>query len=61
MAKRKQTFPDLFHLFSRNGSQSGEVDIIEGVHDNEHNQVAYHTAPSAREMAYKHEHPLTWL
>jgi len=25
---------------------SGEVDIIEGVHDNEHNQVAYHTAPN---------------
>ncbi|KAI0084551.1 glycoside hydrolase family 16 protein [Irpex rosettiformis] len=24
----------------------GEVDIIEGVHDNEHNQVAWHTGPN---------------
>jgi len=24
---------------------TGEVDIIEGVHDNEHNQVAFHTGP----------------
>jgi hypothetical protein len=24
--------------------QNGEIDIIEGVHDNEHNQVAFHTA-----------------
>jgi hypothetical protein len=23
----------------------GEIDIIEGVHDNEYNQVAWHTAP----------------
>ncbi|KAJ3485570.1 hypothetical protein NLI96_g4881 [Meripilus lineatus] len=25
---------------------SGEIDIIEGVHDNEHNQVAWHTGPN---------------
>jgi len=25
--------------------KTGEVDIIEGVHDNEHNQVTFHTAP----------------
>ncbi|EAU84009.2 glycosyl hydrolase family 16 [Coprinopsis cinerea okayama7 len=24
---------------------SGEIDIIEGVHDNEHNQIAWHTEP----------------
>jgi hypothetical protein len=25
--------------------QTGEIDIIEGVHDNEHNQVTWHTNP----------------
>jgi hypothetical protein len=25
--------------------QAGEIDIIEGVHANEHNQVTWHTAP----------------
>ena len=24
--------------------QNGEIDIIEGVHDNEHNQVTWHTS-----------------
>jgi hypothetical protein len=26
-------------------TQTGEIDIIEGVHDNEHNQVTWHTGP----------------
>ena len=26
--------------------QTGEIDIIEGVHDNAHNQVTWHTGPS---------------
>lgn len=25
--------------------KNGEIDILEGVHDNEHNQVAWHTNP----------------
>jgi hypothetical protein len=24
---------------------NGEIDVLEGVHDNEHNQIAWHTAP----------------
>jgi hypothetical protein len=27
------------------GAYTGEIDIIEGVHDNEHNQVTWHTGP----------------
>ena len=46
MAKHENNGSWLY-LFAQNGLQSGEVDIIEGVHDNEHNQVAYHTTPSA--------------
>lgn len=26
-------------------AQTGEIDIIEGVHDNAHNQVTWHTGP----------------
>ncbi|KAI0814928.1 concanavalin A-like lectin/glucanase domain-containing protein [Irpex lacteus] len=29
-----------------NWPQGGEIDIIEGVHDNEHNQVTWHTGPN---------------
>lgn len=25
--------------------QGGEIDVLEGVHDNEHNQVSWHTGP----------------
>ncbi|KIK06982.1 glycoside hydrolase family 16 protein [Laccaria amethystina LaAM-08-1] len=34
-----------FWTVGGNWPYNGEVDIIEGVHDNEHNQVAWHTAP----------------
>ncbi|CAA7268521.1 unnamed protein product [Cyclocybe aegerita] len=27
---------------------NGEIDVIEGVHDNQHNQVAWHTAPGCQ-------------
>jgi len=32
--------------------KTGEVDIIEGVHDNEHNQVTFHTAPGIRDFFF---------
>ncbi|KAG9314386.1 hypothetical protein JVU11DRAFT_5183 [Chiua virens] len=32
-------------LFYFSALYNGEIDIIEGVHDNEHNQVTWHTAP----------------
>lgn len=32
--------------------QLGEIDIIEGVHDNEHNQVTWHTGPSTLPLFY---------
>ena len=31
-------------IFIQPLSQQGEIDILEGVHDNEHNQIAWHTA-----------------
>ncbi|TFK41134.1 glycoside hydrolase family 16 protein [Crucibulum laeve] len=34
-----------FWTVNENWPWNGEVDIIEGVHDNQHNQVAWHTAP----------------
>ncbi|KAI6031810.1 concanavalin A-like lectin/glucanase domain-containing protein [Pisolithus microcarpus] len=35
----------LWTLGSGTWPYNGEIDIIEGVHDNEHNQVTWHTAP----------------
>ena len=39
----------LNHVTPSNPSKNGEIDIIEGVHDNEHNQVTWHTAPGMLE------------
>lgn len=32
--------------------QTGEIDVIEGVHDNEHNQVTWHTNPGTSPQAH---------
>ncbi|KAF6766007.1 glycoside hydrolase family 16 protein, partial [Ephemerocybe angulata] len=34
-----------FWTVGDNWPSNGEIDVIEGVHDNQHNQVAFHTAP----------------
>jgi len=39
------TWPAYWLLGNGQWPNSGEVDIIEGVHDNSHNQVAFHTKP----------------
>lgn len=46
MASRKSN-PDFqfVPIENSNYAQGGEIDIIEGVHDNVHNQVTWHTAP----------------
>ncbi|KAI6005347.1 glycoside hydrolase family 16 protein [Pisolithus orientalis] len=38
-------WPAFWTLGSGTWPYNGEIDIIEGVHDNEHNQVTWHTAP----------------
>ncbi|KAF5312385.1 hypothetical protein D9619_003192 [Psilocybe cf. subviscida] len=37
-----------FWTVGGNWPYDGEIDIIEGVHDNEHNQIAWHTAPGCK-------------
>ncbi|KIM48180.1 glycoside hydrolase family 16 protein [Hebeloma cylindrosporum] len=37
-----------FWTVGGNWPYGGEIDIIEGVHDNQHNQVAWHTAPGCK-------------
>ncbi|KAJ3576674.1 hypothetical protein NP233_g285 [Leucocoprinus birnbaumii] len=38
-------WPAFWTVGASNWPYTGEIDIIEGVHDNEHNQVTFHTAP----------------
>lgn len=34
-----------FWTVGDNWPQNGEIDVLEGVHDNEHNQITWHTRP----------------
>ena len=42
---RAQTFFGILYPYLTAIFQGGEIDILEGVHDNQHNQIAWHTSP----------------
>jgi hypothetical protein len=44
LADRELIYLVVSELFAHVFLQHGEIDIIEGVHDNEHNQVTWHTS-----------------
>ncbi|KJA29217.1 glycoside hydrolase family 16 protein [Hypholoma sublateritium FD-334 SS-4] len=37
-----------FWTYGNHWPNNGEIDVIEGVHDNEHNQIAFHTADGCK-------------
>ena len=58
LAKCRENVPFSAMLCFSCWLQNGEIDIIEGVHDNQHNQVAWHTAPGSRCLFIFHDFSL---